>query len=148
MRNKVETVDLTRKEVDTAPSLWESSLSPCQVAFTPLHSPVNTHWLTYKRIWWRLEHQDRLDYMAMTPKSEWLNKGSLFPDHTTSQVQQLSSSELLRNPGWQRPHPDMLSMMTTQMKGPPGLKLVIKCPSLKVASITSTQSSWVEPFIR
>lgn len=42
----------------------------------------------------------------------------------------------------------MLSMMATQIKGPPGLKLVIRCPGLKVASITSTQSSWVEPLLR
>lgn len=67
--------------------------------------------------------QYRVGYIAMTPKFKRLNNECLLSNHTTSQVQQLSSSEMLRNPGWWRPHP-VVSMMTTQWKRP----LVWNCP--------------------
>ena len=158
VRYKVEMVDLTWKGGET-PSLWESralyyhmnwahALWRCQVqvVWHPF-TPQWTHTGSYtKRSDRGCTTQYRVGYIAMTPKFKRLNNECLLSNHTTSQVQQLSSSKMLRNPGWWRPHPSMVSMMTTQWKRPLGLKLSITSSSLKVATIASTQSPWLEPL--
>ena len=158
MRYKVEVVDLTWKGGE-APSLWESrvlyyhmnwahALWPCQVQV--VWHPFALQWThtgSYTKGSDRVYTiQYRVGYIPMTPNFKGLNNECLLSNHTTSQVQQLSSSEMLRNPGWQRPQPGMVSMMTTQRRKPLGLKLSITCSSPKVATIASTQSPWPEPL--